>query len=89
MGNEDKRKAFAQILEKAKVLPEEVLYIGDEFFDLPILKQVGFSATVPSASIEIREVVDYVTIRDSGHGCAREVIDLVRHAQKIVPKIEY
>lgn len=88
-GNEDKRGAFSDVLEKAAVNAEETLYMGDEFFDLPVLKQAGFSATVPNASIEIREAVDYVTHRSSGQGCAREVIDLLRHVQGITPKIEY
>ncbi|MBT4791882.1 MAG: HAD hydrolase family protein, partial [Halobacteriovoraceae bacterium] len=68
---------------------EQALYMGDEFFDLPILKRAGFSATVPNASLEIRESVDYVTARESGNACVREVIDLLRFVQNIVPKIEY
>ena len=88
-GNEDKREALATILEDAKVSKDEVLYMGDEFFDLPILKQVGFAATVPNASHEIKEVVDYVTQRESGKGCVREVIDMLRSVQNIVPAIEY
>lgn len=89
MGNEDKRMALAEILEKENITADEVLYMGDEFFDLPILKKVGFSATVPNASIEIRESVDYVTRRPSGEAAAREVIDMLRHVQNIVPEIEY
>lgn len=88
-GNEDKRAAFDEILERANVTEEEVLYMGDEFFDLPLLKRAGFAATVPEASIEIRESVDYVTHFSGGRGCAREVIDLLRHAQGIVPEIEF
>ena len=88
-GNEDKRAAYEEILKETGVSDEEVLYMGDEFFDLPILKRVGFSATVPNASIEIRKEVDYVTQRESGTGCAREVIDMLRHVQGIVPEIEY
>ena len=88
MGNEDKRSALDEILNKAGVSEEEVLYMGDEFFDLPILKRVGFSATVPNASYEIKESVDYVTCRESGDACAREVIDILRYVQDIQPIIE-
>lgn len=89
MGNEDKRAAFNEILEKENLTEDQALYMGDEFFDLPLLKRAGFSATVPNASIEVRESVDYVTVRESGNACVREVIDLLRHVQDIVPKIEY
>lgn len=89
LGNEDKRAAYDEILKKAGVTEEETLYMGDEFFDLPILKRAGFSATVPNTSFEVREAVDYVTRRDGGTGCVREVIDLLRHVQGIVPEIEH
>ncbi len=87
LGNEDKRAAYLKILDKGHK-DEEILYMGDEFFDLPLLKRAGFSATVPNASFEIRDIVDYVTVRPSGQACVREVIDLIRYAQGIVPKIE-
>jgi 3-deoxy-D-manno-octulosonate 8-phosphate phosphatase (KDO 8-P phosphatase) len=89
MGNEDKRASYEKIQKEAGVTDEECLYMGDEFFDLPIMKRVGFSATVPNASIEVREAADYVTQRPSGEACAREVIDLLRHVQDITPEIEY
>ena len=89
MGDEDKRSAFEKVLKSTGASDEEVLYMGDEFFDLPILKRVGFSATVPNASMEIREAVDYVTHFSAGEGCAREVIDMLRFAQGIVPKVEH
>lgn len=87
-GNEDKREAFLDIMKKYEVTADEILYMGDELFDIPLLRKAGFSATVPNTSDEVKEVVDYVTIRKSGEGCAREVIDLVRYAQGIVPKLE-
>lgn len=84
-GNEDKRAGFLNLLEKYNVKADEVLYMGDELFDIPILRKAGFSATVPNTCDEVKEMVDYVTIRESGKGCAREVMDLVRYAQNIVP----
>jgi 3-deoxy-D-manno-octulosonate 8-phosphate phosphatase (KDO 8-P phosphatase) len=87
-GNEDKRAAFMDVLKRYNVNPEQVLYMGDEIFDIPLLKKAGFSATVPNTCEEVLEIVDYVTKRESGKGCAREVIDLVRYAQNISPAEE-
>lgn len=87
-GKEDKRSAFLDILSRYNILADEVLYMGDELFDIPLLKKAGFSATVPNCSDEVKEAVDYVTIKESGKGCAREVIDLVRYAQGIEPHNE-
>jgi 3-deoxy-D-manno-octulosonate 8-phosphate phosphatase (KDO 8-P phosphatase) len=87
-GNEDKRAAFVDVLKKYNVEADEILYMGDELFDIPLLKKSGFSATVPNTCEEVLEIVDYVTKRESGKGCAREVIDLVRYAQNIHPENE-
>lgn len=84
-GNEDKRESYLKVLGLG-FKDEEVLYMGDEFIDLPLLKRCGFSATVPNASLEIQEAVDYITIRQAGDACAREVIDILRYAQEIPVK---
>lgn len=87
-GNEDKRAAFIDLMAKYSVTADEILYMGDELFDLPLLAKAGFSATVPNTTDEVKDKVDYVTERESGRGCAREVMDLVRYAQGIEPKME-
>ena len=86
MGNEDKRVAYLDLLSKG-YKDEEILYMGDELFDIPLLARAGFSATVPSASHEVLECVDYVTSVDSGMGCVREVIDILRLARNYTPEI--
>ena len=35
--------------------------MGDEQFDIPLLKRAGFSATVEVANKEVRDVCDYIT----------------------------
>lgn len=87
-GNEDKRAAFLDLMAKYSVTADEILYMGDELFDLPLLAKAGFSATVPNTTDEVKDKVHYVTERESGRGCAREVMDLVRYAQGIEPKME-
>ena len=85
-GNEDKRTAFSDLLSLGH-LAEEVLYMGDEFFDMPLLKAAGFGATVPEAAGEVKDVVDYVATIPGGRGAVREVIDLLCYAQGIVPEV--
>lgn len=87
LGDEDKRSGYNHAKKASNLSDEEILYIGDELFDVPLLKKAGFSATVPGVNIEVLEVVDYVTYRKAGEGCVREVIDLIRYAQKLKPNI--
>lgn len=82
LGNEDKREAYKHILNDG-FKDENILYMGDEFIDIPLLKKAGFSATVPNSSYEVQEAVDYITFRESGDACAREVMELVRIAQNL------
>lgn len=87
LGNEDKREALKAVVKDAGCEFSEVLYMGDELFDIPLLEVVGFSATVPGAPIEVLEACDYTTYKNAGEACAREVIDILRYAQNIHPEI--
>ncbi len=77
----DKLKIFEKIVKKYKVAPEEILYIGDDLIDLPILRRVGFAAAVANAVPDVKEAAHYVTERAGGRGAVREVIDLLLKTQ--------
>ena len=55
--------------------PEEVLYMGDDLPDYPVMQAAGVSACPRDAAEEIRAVADYVSGRDGGAGCVRDVIE--------------
>lgn len=86
LGNEDKREAYNKILREG-FQPHEILYMADEFFDLPLLMKSGFSACPPSSVYEVKTRVDYVSKLDSGQGCAREVMEILRLAQGWAPEV--
>ena len=83
----DKLSSYNKIKEETGLEDENFLYIGDDFVDLPVLKKVGFSATAPHSSFEIQNACHYVTRKEGGAGCVREVIDLLRKAQNLEPRI--
>ena len=73
----DKEPSFARLQEESGFSPSEMAYIGDEVYDIPLLKAVAFSATVPEAWEDVLEVVQYVTQRTGGNGAVREVCELI------------
>ncbi len=73
----DKEPAFKMLQTDSKVRLDEMAYIGDDIYDLPLLTQVGFSATVPEAVTEVKSVVDYITTCPGGLGAAREICDKI------------
>ena len=85
-GSDDKRLAYKKILHQG-FQDHEILYMGDEFFDIPLIKKCGFGATVSVASYEVQEAADYIASMPPGQGAAREVMDILRYAQNIVPNI--
>ncbi|MBF0359469.1 MAG: HAD hydrolase family protein [Oligoflexia bacterium] len=88
LGSEDKRDAYLQIKKLTNLSDNQICYMGDDLYDIPLLNRVGFAATVPDASIEVKAFADYVTKRRGGEGAVREVADLIRYAQGIYPLIE-
>lgn len=76
-GAAQKEPAFLDLLKVTGLLAEEVAYMGDDFPDIPLLKKVGFSATVPDALEEVKAVAKYITQRPGGNGAVREVCELI------------
>jgi len=74
----DKVGPFQEILKNTGYKVEEIAFIGDEIFDIPILEAVGFAATVPGAVSEVKKAAHYVTKTGGGLGAVREVVDLIR-----------
>jgi 3-deoxy-D-manno-octulosonate 8-phosphate phosphatase (KDO 8-P phosphatase) len=68
---------YREILAAEGLTDEQVAYMGDDVVDLPILRRVGFSATVADAVPDVLPLVDYVTQRAGGRGAVREVCDML------------
>jgi 3-deoxy-D-manno-octulosonate 8-phosphate phosphatase (KDO 8-P phosphatase) len=85
LGDEDKIKAFDKICESTGFKPEEMAFMGDDLFDIPVLERVGFSATVPHAVDPVKERVHYITESAGGWGAVREVADAIRKSQNHGP----
>lgn len=76
-GAKDKLVPFQEILARIGLTAEQVAYVGDDFPDLPILRRVGFAATVADAIEELKPYVHYVTRQSGGRGAVREICDLL------------
>ncbi|KYG69777.1 hypothetical protein AZI87_10530 [Bdellovibrio bacteriovorus] len=73
----DKEPSFLQLQKESGIRPDEMAYVGDDIFDIPLLQAVAFGATVPEAVEEVLEIADYVTGRPGGCGAVREVCDYI------------
>ena len=71
---------FEDFCTKYKLKPEDILYMGDDLPDHPVMERAGFSACPRDAVAEIREIADYISDRNGGEGCVRDVIEQVLRA---------
>ena len=80
-GVEDKARAFAELLAARRLDAAAVAYMGDDVVDLPVLTRCGLALSVPEAPLFVRQRVHYVSRASGGRGAAREVCELIMHAQ--------
>jgi 3-deoxy-D-manno-octulosonate 8-phosphate phosphatase (KDO 8-P phosphatase) len=80
-GVADKGKCFLEILEKEKIKPEEVAYVGDDVIDLPVMRRCGLAIAVRNAREEVKDESHFVTDHQGGHGACRDAIEYILRAQ--------
>ena len=76
-GIDDKIKPYEELKEMYGLKDENFAYIGDDEFDIPLLKEVGFACCPNSGIDEVKNHVHYVCKKDGGDGAVREMIDMV------------
>jgi 3-deoxy-D-manno-octulosonate 8-phosphate phosphatase (KDO 8-P phosphatase) len=74
-GRDDKLEVLKSLLAQLGMVFSEVAYCGDDFPDLPSIRQVGLGISVPNAPAYIREHAEWVTARRGGDGAVREICD--------------
>lgn len=85
LGDEDKIKALDKIVAATGLSLQQMAFMGDDLFDIPVLEKVGFSATVPHAVDPVKNRVHYITEARGGWGAVREIADAIRKAQGLGP----
>ena len=73
----DKEEVLAQYILANNLTWDEVLFMGDDIPDLEVMKQVGLSCCPLDAVAEIKAVSKFISTKNGGKGCVREVIEKV------------
>lgn len=81
IGSLAKVPAFDDFLKKHNLTADDVLYMGDDIPDYPVLKRVGVPTCPADAANDIKPIVKYVSDYPGGYGCVRDVIEQVLKAQ--------
>ncbi len=81
LGAAVKTQQYAELVEKYQLKPEEVLYMGDDIPDYEVLRLVGLPCCPADAAPEIKAICKYISHRNGGYGCGRDVVEQVLKAQ--------
>ena len=81
LGAHKKLEKFYEYIESNNIKPENILYMGDDMPDYPVLKVVGLPCCPQDAVAEIKGVCKYISHKNGGQGAVRDVIEQVLKVQ--------
>ncbi|MDO1500379.1 HAD-IIIA family hydrolase [Winogradskyella maritima] len=81
LGAHNKTVQLSEFMEKYNLDASEVLYMGDDVPDVPALKKVGLPCCPQDAVAEAKANSIYVSHKNGGKGCVRDVIEQVMKVQ--------
>jgi len=81
LGAHHKLEAYQDLLNNYNLNPEEILYIGDDIPDIPVMEKVGLGCCPADAVSDVKAIADYISHKEGGKGCVRELIEQVLRVQ--------
>lgn len=81
LGVKDKEVILRDYLEGKNIDPKHVVYMGDDIPDFKVMKNVGIPVCPADASEEIKNISIYISDKNGGEGCVRDIIEQVLKVQ--------
>lgn len=77
----NKKACYDELLETFRLKHEEILYMGDDLPDYEVMSHVGVATCPRDAAPEIKSICCYISPRNGGEGCVRDIIEQVMRVQ--------
>ena len=81
LGAAVKIKVYNKVKVKYRLHNEEIAYVGDDIPDYEVLQQCGLSCCPADAAPEIKAMCTYISHKNGGQGCARDILEQILKAQ--------
>lgn len=78
----DKKTFLQSFMAKYDLQKEELAYIGDDLNDYEPMKLAGFVGCPNDACEEIRNIADYISVKNGGSGAVRDIIEFMLSDRK-------
>ncbi len=86
-GHASKLPVFEKLVRDLELSESDTAYVGDDVVDLGIMARAGLAVAVANAHPLVLERAHWHTRAEGGGGAAREVCDLIMHAQGTLENI--
>ncbi|UII79806.1 HAD family hydrolase [Flagellimonas sp. CMM7] len=77
LGAHHKQDPLEEYLNINNIDSKNVLYMGDDLPDIPPMKRVALATAPQNAVAEVKAISDYVSHKNGGEGCVRDIIEQV------------
>ena len=77
MGAHNKAEPLGEYLDDYSISPENVLYMGDDLPDIAPMQKIALPTCPQNAVQEVKAVCKYISHKNGGDGCVRDVIEQV------------
>jgi 3-deoxy-D-manno-octulosonate 8-phosphate phosphatase (KDO 8-P phosphatase) len=77
LGAHHKQEQLEEYFDIHNIKSENVLYMGDDVPDIPPMKMVQLATCPQNAVAEVKSICDYVSHKNGGEGCVRDIIEQV------------
>lgn len=77
----DKMACYKAYVEMNNLKSEEILYMGDDLPDHAVMSVVGLAVCPADSVPEIKNICKYISGKNGGEGCVRDVIEQVLKSQ--------
>lgn len=77
LGISDKLKFVEHFLSNHSLDWSEVLFMGDDLPDIPVMKRAGLGCCPGDAAADVMKISGYISPANGGMGCVRDVIEKV------------
>ncbi|WP_461533173.1 KdsC family phosphatase [Sinomicrobium sp.] len=81
LGAHHKTDVLEEYFDIYDIKSENVLYMGDDLPDLPPMQMVALPTCPQDAVPELKEIAKYISHKNGGQGCVRDVIEQVLKVQ--------
>lgn len=81
LGASVKIKTYEELKQKYGLADDEILYMGDDIPDYEVMSKCGLPCCPADAAPEIKDRAIYISHKNGGYGCVRDVVEQVLKAQ--------